>query len=1675
MAKGQQKKTTETASNKTDHSNGNTSNDDTIVDDEYMNTNSRVNAMTMKIDMWLLKVFKLRKPIDLCGVEVLYIEFNELAAELINEESPDKAALAQLFSYQSKVDQMFSYAKAVEKLQSAVLTMEEEISFSPNWKDLEEACELIKHTERKFPFSDVHHNNWLEKLYEWKEKIEQQSVSSNRSQGSINSYTTAQRGDEFRVKIEKKKLAKFNGDPIDYYKFRHDILHYIIKNPQIQGRLNKLTEIQDLLPNHHRYLLNRVIRNEAGIEDALKKLDDFYASEHQIIPALKNKIKLLPHLSQRATVNDWTTWLETVVIIRDTLAASNLLHEDYNMTTYILYKVDDVYQQQIDGDHKIKLAQLEEFLERGAARKAAISGRLDENPWTTADKPRSMIRRPINNVMMTTNNKCFFQDGDHKTDECKLSGDARRQFLFTNRLCFGCGESGHNGRECPKILKCNHCQRRHASQFCFRHNQPSVLTPTMPTSSNANNEASESSSQPTLLIPAGRSLHKTLTTTINGRKIRVVFDDGAGTSFISSKVAHEWNLVASRAEPIFMDTLSNAKPTATGHQMVHIEMPTWGGQHENLGFRLNDKLDQLQFHCIPIDVQKQLRQQGIDFQDEQRPVDMLIGLDNINKIQLPDERRVMHDVIAKRTTMGWVVFGVTNRTNVLLSYDQSLSVEPALDVDIEDEDKEAMEKFLENYCTGDSVKYDQQEKRYSVKLPFIPNVKVQPNFDAAKKQLWSMVKHMTNERRTGYQELIDDLVQNKIVEQVAINPDDGYHMPHFVVTRNDKNTTKMRIVFNASNGTQPLNKAIFKGVTAWYIIRSLLFFRLQTMAVISDIKSAFHNIAIQPEHKKFVKFLWIDNDENTVCYQFNRLPFGLSSSPFILYAVVMHHLKQYRSKYPQTVNAIINGLYVDDLIFSANNQREVEQIKCDSQMIFAEASMMLRKWRSSDKALNDRWGDGLAETKVLGVEWTEDDQMRVLIPEFTDGGNITKRALLKYHASIYDPFGFVLATTLKLKMMIHESWKLGYEWDDPLSPDLQKKARKIIHEIKELDQFSFPRRIFDKSVEEFDLMVFVDASQHAIGIASYLTNGQQLTLIYAKSKLIKPRKIVSAELLALSAGANTAKTLGDLVNARHIILFSDSMDNVKRLEEDMNKYPYPVAVHLFNIKSKISDIRHIRGEINPADAFTRGVTVDELKKLHRLNYHDIIELQDVVVGVGLTVNGSSEKYDISKFDLDSKRPYNQWIELVQQQSDDWKKSIDETMNELTILIKINQRRFLDDHFDKHIPTFCDDQGLVRCLTRLENSDLSYDEKYPIALPTCEFTLALMERTHENDEHGSVNYTLANFRMKYFTPRARQQFIKIKNRCSKCRQLRAKPLQVSLGNPPSTRLDRSHPFEHIGVDIFELKTDPKTIGMIFTCCVTRAVHFEVLENMTAECVCDAFQIFAALRRVPSTVYSDNGTNFKRLGNMFNEAYTVLKDNFQWRFNTPAAPFRGGFFESLIKSMKKGFYSIMWKKDIKPTMVRLVLYRIQSLMNARPLIHDNSTIVTPNHLMYGASSNGSLAPPRRGVQPSCLLKYWRGTQRLVDGAWKTYRDIYLKSLRNYHQNIKHYQYVQVGDEVLLVDKGLPVSLWTTGNIVETIPDARGVIRTYRVKAGDRIFERPAQRLAPLEAAFERREDM
>ncbi|OTF74449.1 hypothetical protein BLA29_011373 [Euroglyphus maynei] len=128
-----------------------------------------------------------------------------------------------------------------------------------------------------------------------------------------------------------------------------------------------------------------------------------------------------------------------------------------------------------------------------------------------------------------------------------------------------------------------------------------------------------------------------------------------------------------------MDTLSHTEPTVTGHQMTKIAMPIWNGEHKELEFRINDKLEKLYFDCIASDQQQSIRNQNINFHDAQQQVDMLIGLDNINQIQLAEEKRLSKDVIAKRTTIGWVVFGQSMMTNILLNVNQAPIVESALD------------------------------------------------------------------------------------------------------------------------------------------------------------------------------------------------------------------------------------------------------------------------------------------------------------------------------------------------------------------------------------------------------------------------------------------------------------------------------------------------------------------------------------------------------------------------------------------------------------------------------------------------------------------------------------------------------------------------------------------------------------------------------------------------------------------------------------------------------------------------------------------------------------------------------------------------------------------------------------------------------------------------------------
>ena len=90
--------------------------------------------------------------------------------------------------------------------------------------------------------------------------------------------------------------------------------------------------------------------------------------------------------------------------------------------------------------------------------------------------------------------------------------------------------------------------------------------------------------------------------------------------------------------------------------------------------------------------------------------------------------------------------------------------------------------------------------------------------------------------------------------------------------------------------------------------------------------------------------------------------------------------------------------------------------------------------------------------------------------------------------------------------------------------------------------------------------------------------------------------------------------------------------------------------------------------------------------------------------------------------------------------------------------------------------------------------------------------------------------------------------------------------------------------------------------MFTCCVTHAVHLELVIDTSAPTFIRCIKRFAARRGLPRKFISDNGKAFKTasklLTDIFNqpECKRYLSDEgVEWTFNLEKAPWWGGIFE------------------------------------------------------------------------------------------------------------------------------------------------------------------------------------
>ena len=262
-----------------------------------------------------------------------------------------------------------------------------------------------------------------------------------------------------------------------------------------------------------------------------------------------------------------------------------------------------------------------------------------------------------------------------------------------------------------------------------------------------------------------------------------------------------------------------------------------------------------------------------------------------------------------------------------------------------------------------------------------------------------------------------------------------------------------------------------------------------------------------------------------------------------------------------------------------------------------------------------------------------------------------------------------------------------------------------------------------------------------------------------------------------------------------------------------------------------------------------------------------------------------------------------------------------------------------------------------------------------------------------------------------------------NECKLCTRYNSRPLSGPPSPPlPEYRVQVSPPFSATGVDYagpLYLKGGEKVWISLFTCCAVRAVHLELVPDLTAMSFVRCLKRFSARRGVPQVICSDNSKTFRSANKII---YSILDSpetqqhfrdiRIQWKFILEKAPWWGGFYERLIQSMKRCLKKTIGKARMTYDELHTVLVEVEAILNSRPLSYlsseDMEEPLTPSHLLIGCRLC-TLPDP---VTCSSDLEFeetdavgdlnrrMRHLNLVVEHFWKRWRLEYLVGLRDSH---------------------------------------------------------------------------
>ncbi|XP_068761945.1 uncharacterized protein [Montipora capricornis] len=1340
----------------------------------------------------------------------------------------------------------------------------------------------------------------------------QESQGKNQQWNSLDSAGTVQgplQAVHTHAKLPKLELKKFHGNRIEWYPFGESFESAVHKNSNLSG-VDKFNYLKSLLTGIAQSVVTGLALTSANYEKAVELLKRRFGNRQVVISSHMEALTKIPKVASTSEVKRLRSLYDTVESHVRELESMEISSEMYGcfLTPTIMQKLPEEFRIAISRNLESETWDLKEILSEFhkelQLREQCLVNPKYVRPSNSFQRGESLQSTSALHSESAKNKQfsrvwCSFCNQNHQSSKCNVvtSAESRKQVLRKKGRCYLCLKSGHLSPNCKSSVKCFKCQGAHHAAICdsFEH--------TVSGPEQVENVPNVSTS---LYVDQyrGSVLLQTATAEVvrphndsSPLNVRLVFDSCSQRSYVTQAVKENLQLPVVGRDSLLIKRFGESDARLRTCEMVQVGIKT-----------LCDTTVYIQAYVVPV-ICGPLTQQSTELTQSSYEhlrdlpladragggvlaVSILVGADYYwSLVEGTLVRGAPWEPVGLATKLGFVLSGPTmvmcdnvHANTVNLTATHVLKVESSV---INHDDLAAeLKKFWDYESFGI---HDDNATLYD---KFVNEVE----FVEGRYQAGVTVKALSvkSDVSRQYNDVIREQLKQGIIEPVDQGTTDGvgkvHYIPHHEVIRVDKETTKLRVVYDASakaqSTTPSLNDCLYAGPPLSSLIYDILLrFRVHKVAISGDIEKAFLNISVDPRGRDYLRFLWVDDTggkhPNLQVYRFARVAFGISSSPFLLNATIRHHLTS--TDLPEEfVDCVLKSLYVDDFVGGEDSDDLVFEMLKNLKSSFKSGGFNMRKWVSNSTLVQKRIEEHERESpldveisnkpveeckiqkgqafsssqfrakgnpcrvrcKVLGIGWdTESDMFSLNLAspiETNNGCPITNRIILTATSNLYDPLGILSRVIILWKIIFQSLCKSKIGWNDPVEMFIHEQWLKLTQDVKMVGVVQLNRHYFDgKSLSELQSVQihgFADASERAYGAVVYLrvelTDGTVFTELVTSRTRVAPINGDTIPRLELLGALLLARLINSVLTAFEGTLRVDSVFSWSDSQILVaNRLWWNGPEFLLKGKDAWPNL-----PVNPEVISTEPDTWLQLKKESSSSQK---KQRNSTVLANVVADRVTSEW---KLNLDCIIPLKGFSSL--------QRLIRVTAYVLRFVSNVKRKNEKKELTDEDLKQEEIERARDLWIREVQGSVLD-DEKVDQVL------------------HNGVRETLTELRSCFWVVKGRQAVKTVIGKCSVCKKIEGRSYAVPHSPPlPEFRLSDEFAFSHVGAgpmyvrDIFAKGGGMNKVYVaLFTCATSRAVHLELVPSLTADSFIKALARFKGRRGTPTLIVSDNGKTFK----------------------------------------------------------------------------------------------------------------------------------------------------------------------------------------------------------------------